>query len=130
VSDFIQVKFTYNNGSPQSLTPAYAPINKLPVDAMSAVRHDSFTRVGQEQFVTERVDRVFDLEFKVVPQAQISDWETFITHAINGGQFEFYPDATSEIHATCHLVDTEWTPKRGGAPGIFTFTLKIRKVVA
>lgn len=120
--------FIYGAG-PTTFTPTYPPVNKMPLDGLRAVRHDSITSDGtSKQSVTERIDAINILDFPFVPQADLAAWNTFLSFALNGGQFKYCPDSTAPGVFTLYtLEDLQWVPKRV-APFMFSFGMNMRKV--
>lgn len=126
---WITPTFSYNGND---FTPTYPAKGKQPITSlgMSAERHDSITTSGLQQSITERVDRVFDLEFQMVPQGDLVDWDAFLAWAILGNQFEYAPDSTDlATFVTCYLVSTA-VPYKYVAYELFSISLSLRVVIA
>lgn len=122
-------KFVYNPGGGDiTLSPTYPPVNKEPVNALEAVRHDSITTSGIQQSVTERVDQVQHLEFKTVPQSDLAAWAAFMKWAVAGGLFYYYPDGTLTGNNGFLLIDTGWSPKRVFFQ-TYSFNIAMRQVL-
>lgn len=121
-------QFSYNGNT---FVPTYSATNKQPIATLGqqAVRHTTITSSGLQQNILERIDRVFDLEFPLVPQADLADWDAFITWAIGGNQFEYAPDVTDpSTFVTCYLQSEEVPYKRVGYL-LFSVTLSLRVVI-
>jgi hypothetical protein len=126
---WIVPQFTYNGVN--TWVPTFPPVNKQPIATIGqeAVRHDSITISGLQQVVTERVDRVFDLDFPLIPQADLAQWDAFISWAIAGNQFTYAPDSNSPgTNVTCILMSTS-IPYKRVAYQLFSITLKCRVVI-
>jgi hypothetical protein len=109
---FVIPKFVYNPGTGNvTLSPTYANVKKPFMDDFEAVRHDSTSSSGVRQSMTERVDRIRPITFESVPWADLPDWENFLAYAIQGGPFEYFPDATLGAFQTFQLVDDKVSPK-------------------
>ena len=124
-------QFNYGSGFATTFNPTYAARQKQPIATLGqvATRHDSITTSGLQQSVTERVDRVFDLEFPFVPQSDLAGWDAFITWAIQGQQFNYIPDSTNTgTFVTCFLMSTEVPYKRVGYQ-LYSVSLKLRVVL-
>ena len=120
--------FSYNGNT---WTPTYPAKGKQPIATLGqeAVRHDSITSSGLQQSITERVDRVFDLDFVMVPQSDLADWDAFISWAILGNQFQYAPDSTDlSTYVTCYLTSTS-VPYKWVDFQLFSISLKLRVVV-
>jgi hypothetical protein len=125
---WITPTFSYNGNT---WTPTYPANNKQPIATLgqAAERHDSITTSGLQQSVIERVDRLFDLDFQVVPQTDLAGWDAFISWAIMGNQFQYAPDSTNlSSYVTCYLMSPE-VPYKRIAFELFAITLKLRVVV-
>lgn len=125
---WITPSFIYNSNT---FTPTFPAQGKQPIATLgqSAVRHDSITTSGLQQNIIERVDRVFDLEFKYVPESDLSGWDAFISWAIQGNQFDYAPDSTAPgTKVTCYLQSTD-VPYKWIAFQLFSISLSLRVVV-
>jgi len=125
-------QFNYGVSFGTAFNPTYAATNKQPIATLGqeATRHDSITVSGLQQSVIERVDRVFDLDFPVVPLSDLAGWDAFISSAIQGQQFQYVPDTLSlGSFVTCYLMSTSVPYKRVGYQ-IFSISLKLRVVLA
>ena len=121
-------KIVYGSG-PTTLNFTFPPVNKPGTDELKAERTDTITSTGLKQSVFERTDTFKTLQMDYVPAADLANWAAFIAYAIEGGEFEYYPDATiSGTHATYTLEDTDWKPQRNFR-GYAKFTLVLRKKI-
>jgi hypothetical protein len=126
MSSWITPKFHYNGNN---FIPTYPPTGKVAVDKQSAVRSDSISSSGLRQSITERIDRVLTLEFPVIPEEDLNDWDAFISWILAAGQFDYYPDSSSGSHNTYQVVDTDLGPERVGYQ-LYKITLNLRRVVS
>lgn len=121
-------QFTYNGNT---FSPTYAAKQKQPIATLGqeATRHDSLTVSGLLQIMYERTDRVFDLDFPVVPQSDLAGWDAFIAWAIQGNQFNYIPDSTIPgTYVTCNLM-SQAVPYKWVAYQLFSVSLKLRVVI-
>jgi hypothetical protein len=111
-----------------TLTFTYPPVNK-PGGSLDreATREDSITLTGLKQSIFVRTDLYWNLQMDFVPIADLPNWEAFIDYALQGNQFDYYPDATLGSHITYTLDDQTWAPKRAFM-GFGKFSLRFRKV--
>lgn len=123
-------KITYNDGAAQTL-PFYLPPIGKPFAWRDAVRHDSVSSGGVKQTAVERVDEFLEINMAFVePTDDIAAWHAFMTWAILGGEFEYFPDADVDVSDTYTLEDTTWKAERAAARQWYKFKLKFRKAVA
>lgn len=125
----ITPKFAYFNGSTiVDFTPSNPAVKKTPqgVGPLVAVRHDSITTSGIKQSVVERIDEFFDLSFEDVPLSDLAGWKAFMTTALTGAQFTYYPDSTDALtYFDYTLENTDWRPKWKSFKN-FSFTMLMR----
>lgn len=122
-------QFTYNGNT---FVPTYAATNKEPIGTLgqSAIRHDSITTSGLQQSILERIDRIFPLNFPVVPEADLAAWDAFLTWALAGNQWQYAPDSTVPLtYVTCYVTNMAVPYKRVGYK-LFSISLNCRVVVA
>ena len=99
-------RFVYDPGTGAvSFTPTYPNMQKPGKDNFEAVRHDSTTSSGIRQSMLERVDRIKPVNFEFVPWSDLSSWEAFLSYAVQGGDFSYYPDSTLTAFQTFQLVE-------------------------
>lgn len=121
-------QFTYNS---TSFTPTYAATKKQPIATLGqqAIRHDSITTSGLQQSVLERIDRVFELNFPVVPVGDLSGWDAFLSWALAGQQFEYAPDSTVPgTYVTCYMTSSS-VPYKFVNYQIFSLSFECRVVL-
>jgi hypothetical protein len=112
-----------------SLLPTYPAVQRPLAQEMEATRQDSITSSGIKQSITERTDFFFTLSFPFVPAADIATWKTFMTWALPGGFFTYYPDSTDPTtHTDYTMEETLWAPKRA-IFGHAAFQFSMRQVV-
>lgn len=112
-----------------NFVPQYPPKGKLAVDALEATRHDSITSAGQKQSVVEHVDNMNAFDFPFVPASDVASWQRFMSFALGGGLFTWYPDSTNlNAFEQYTIEDMGWTPKFA-SPGWYTFSFKVRKAI-
>jgi hypothetical protein len=124
-------KFAYNAGSGVvDLIPTIPPLKKTySIGGLKATRHDSITSSGEKQSVTERIDTIFPLDFPYVPVTDMAAWEAFMSYALTGGYFTFFPDSTNEaVYYEYTLDSMDWTPKFANF-GYFSFSFEMRLYV-
>lgn len=95
---------------------------------MEAQRNDSISLSGLKQSVSWRTDVFHNLQMEAVPIADLPAWRDFMTYALAGGEFSYYPDAALAGFTVYTLEDTKWALSRAYI-GYAKFTLKFRKVV-
>lgn len=127
----ILTKFAWNPGTGNTtFTPTYPPINKEPVNPLSAIRHDSISSDGtNHQVLIERIDQIQTLEFANVPQTDLATWATLMTFLIGGGIVAIHPDSTSGTNAEFICTDSTWTPKKAPGLKMFSFTINFRMLL-
>lgn len=116
-------------GSPAvTLNFTYPPVQKPGTDELVADRQDTESTAGILQTMLKKVVTFRTLQMDFVPQADLANWAAFIGYAIKGGQFDYYPDATSGTHDTWTLADTDWNPAYAFRT-FSKFKIKMRKVI-
>jgi hypothetical protein len=121
-------QFNYGAGFATAFNPTYAATKKepVPLSGMEAVRHDSYTTSGLSQNILERIDRVFPLDFPTVPSGDLGAWDAFISWAIAGGQFQYYPDASNlSVYVVCKMTSLK-VPYKYVAPQTFAISFDCR----
>jgi hypothetical protein len=122
----ITPKIVYDSGGgPVTLIPTYPPVQKPGADELVANRHDSITTTGVKQSINDRTDVFVNLNFAFVPTADLAAWKLFITWAIAGGKFTYYPDNTLGTNADYTLENDTWVAKRVMF-SMYSFTLRLR----
>lgn len=128
----ITPQFSYGAGFATTWVPTYPANDKQPIATLgqSATRHDSITSSGLQQSIVERVDRIFDLDFKNVPQSDLTDWDAFISWAIAGQQFQYAEDSTNpSTFVTCYMTSVD-VPYKRISYQLFSISFSCRVVVA
>ena len=121
---FVIPKIVYNS---VTLSPTYANVKKPFMDDFEAVRHDSITSSGIRQSMVERVDRIRPVTFESIPWDDLPAWEAFFAYAVEGGSFEYFPDATKPDFQIFELVDDKVSPKYS-AFGLSSVSFSMRLV--
>jgi len=105
------------------------PPTKVPAYSCGAVRHDNVASSGVRESVLERIDNFCDLDLEWVGVgADVQGWAQFMTYALQGGVFSYYPDSSQTAFINYWLEDTNWTAAYKAA-GQYSFHLKFRQVV-
>lgn len=122
-------KFAYNTGAGiVDFTPTNPAVKKTPqgVGPLVASRHDSITTSGIKQSVFDRIDEFLELSFEDVPETDLASWKAFMSWALTGAQFTYYPDATDLLtYFDYTLENTDWRPKWKSWKN-YAFTLNMR----
>jgi hypothetical protein len=144
----IYPQITWPASAPTStLTFTYPPIQKPgPYGVMDqeAVGSVSISMSGKRQVMYLRTDQFFHLIFNsTVPWADMTNWQTFIQYAIQGGSFLYYPDHTGTAYdeytlddaggsprnpTTANYATPAWNPTMGDRQ-MSSFQLVLRKVI-
>ena len=123
-----KIVYTPAGGSEQTLTFAFPP-QQQPACFKSAVRHDNVSTAGIRESVLERTDDFLELSLPWIRAgSDLAAWQAFLDHALPGASFTYYPDAGQATFANYLLEDTE-TKLEWKTPGVYTITLKLRKLV-
>jgi hypothetical protein len=119
----------YNPGTGPVTVQFQRPARQLPAYDYKATRHDNIASSGVRESVLERVDSFLTFEMEWVGiGSDVATWNSFMTFALSGGQFSFYPDASLPAFTNYWLEDTDWVAAYK-SPGQYTFKLKFRQVV-
>jgi len=76
-----------------TLTFRYPPRFK-PSYADESIRHDNVASSGVKEVIYERTDDFIEFDMEWILAADRSAWQAFLAYALQGGAFDFYPDAT------------------------------------
>lgn len=115
-------------GSEQTLTFAFPP-RQQPAYFRNAVRHDNVSTAGVRESVLERTEEFLELSLPWIRAgADLAAWQAFLDQALTGAPFSYYPDASQPAFGNYLLEDTE-TKLEWRTPGVYTITLKLRKLV-
>ncbi len=105
------------------------PPRRVPAYSAVAVRHDNVASSGVRESVLERIDNFLDLDMEWVGVgSDVQAWAQFMSYALQGGVFAYYPDSSQDSFANYWLEDTNWTAAYKAA-GQYGFHLKFRQVV-
>jgi hypothetical protein len=122
------IVYPYGTGS-ATLT-FLRPPTKVPAYSSTAVRHDNVASSGVRESVLERIDNFLDLDLEWVGiGSDVQAWAQFMSYALQGGVFAYYPDSSQSSFANYWLEDTNWTAAYKAA-GQYSFHLKFRQVVS
>jgi len=117
-------------GSPAATLTFQRPARKVPAYNMDAVRHDNLASSGVREAILERVDNLLALEMEYVGiGSDVQAWQAFMSWALAGNLFAYYPDASQASFTNYWLEDTNWTAAYK-APGQYGFKLKFRQVIS
>ena len=106
------VKIVYNPGSGDvTLTSVRGP-NNFQCAYRSRV-HDNLATSGFRERVFEASDMVISFTMPaMVVDGDLPDWCAFMTFALAGGQFDFYPNSALSDHYHCVSEDEGFAPAR------------------
>lgn len=94
-----------------------------------ATRHDNLSTAGVKEVVVERVDDFLELTMEYVSLgSSVAAWAAFMAEALQGAQFNYFPDAALGDVTSYTLEDTDFVAEYK-AVGEYTFKVKFRKVV-
>ncbi len=124
-----KIIYTPAGGTEQTLNFTRPP-RQQPGYQKVAVRHDNVSTAGIRESVLERLDEFleFSLEW-IQPGTDLDNWRAFLDHALTGAPFAYYSDAASPSFTNYLLEDME-TKIQYKAPGAYSLTLKMRKVIS
>ncbi|PYV31442.1 MAG: hypothetical protein DMG22_16905 [Acidobacteria bacterium] len=122
-------KIVYNPGTGATTLTFLRPPRKLPAYFGVARRHDNVASSGVRETVLERIDNFLEFEMEWVGiGADVQAWASFMAYALEGGSFQYYPDASLASFTNYWLEDTTWNSAYK-SPGQYTFKVKFRQVV-
>ena len=102
---------------------------RVPAYSAMAVRHDNVASSGVRESVLERIDNYLDLDLEWVGiGGDVAAWAQFMSYALQGGAFTYYPDSSKPSFSNYWLEDTNWTAAYKAA-GQYSFHVKFRQVV-
>ena len=120
-------KIVYNPGTGAATLEFLRPPRRVPAYSQVAARHDNLAASGVRESVVERVDNFLEFEMEWVGLgADVQAWGSFMDYALQGGPFEYYPDASIINFTSYVLEDTTWDAAYKG-PGQYTFRVKFRQ---
>ena len=121
-------KIIYPSGGGNTLNFVYPP-RKVPYREYAAVRHDNMSSAGVRETVFERTDTFLEFEMEYVKiGGDVGNWDGFMQSALQGNNFDYYPDATQGAFTTYVLENTDWNAAFKQL-GMYTFKLKFRQYV-
>ena len=122
-------KIVYDTGTgPVTLNFLRQP-RRVPAYDFVATRHDNVASSGVREAITERVDQFLELDMEYVAAgADVTAWAAFMSYALHGGPFSYYPDSSLSSFTNYWLEETDWLADFKQA-GQYTFKLKFRQVV-
>jgi hypothetical protein len=95
-----------------------------------SVRHDNIASSGVREAIFERIDTFLNFTMEWVGiGADVEAWNAFMSYALEGGQFQYFPDGSQPAYANYWLEDTNWKAAYK-SPAQYTFKMKWRLVVA
>lgn len=119
----------YDPGNGPTTLSFERPPRRVPVYMYEATRHDNVASSGVRESVTERIDQFLQFEMEYVGAGpDVSNWGAFMSYALRGGQFSYYPDSSQTSFTNFWLEDTNWTADYKSAAQ-YSFRLKLRQVV-
>lgn len=123
-------KITWNDGAGHVGTVLFQlPPTSKPYTSKAATRTDTFSTSGVKQSVWLRTDELMPIVMQLVQVGDdIAAFDAFMTYALEGGDFSWYPDADVNTSALYTLDDTSWKPEFACFQN-FKFTLNLRKEV-
>jgi hypothetical protein len=124
-------KITWNDGAGHCGTVLFQlPPVQHPYVWVEAVRTDKVSTAGVKQSCWFRNDEFFDLNLQAVQLGdEIASFDGFMRNcALQGGEFNYYPDADINQFTTYTLEGTTWKPAFMCFQ-YFKFQLQLRKVV-
>lgn len=118
-------KIVYPSGGGATLNFIRQPI-EVSAFEYEEVRHDNLSSAGVRESVSERIDQfyTFTMPWQTIG-ADINAWATFMAYALQGGPFDYYPDATINVSYVYLLDDTNWTAAYRSL-GLYSFKFRMR----
>jgi hypothetical protein len=123
-------KITWNDGiNPPGTVLFQLPPTSKPFKSLTATRTDVYSTAGVKQSVWLRTDRLMPILMNYVQVGDdIAAFDAFMEWALEGGQFNWFPDADIDNSFLYTLEDTTWKPEFAILQ-YYKFTLNFRKVV-
>ena len=91
------------------------------------LRHDNLSSAGVRETVFERLDKFLELNMDVVVDGDdLANWERFMSYALMGGNFLYFPDSNGTESIDCLLEDTKWEAAYR-SPGHKKFSIRLRQ---
>jgi hypothetical protein len=122
-------KIIYDPGSGAVTLQFLRPNRRVSAGNLEALRHDNIASSGVKEAVHERTDEFLEFEMEWVGiGADEAAWRAFMDFALQGGEFDYYPDADLGSSAAYTLEDHAYN-SAWKTPGQYTFKTKFRKKV-
>jgi len=122
-------KIVYDPGTGPTTLNFLRPPRTVPAYEYIATRHDNVASSGVRESIIERVDQFLEFTMEhVALGSDVAAWSAFMTYALRGGQFSYYPDSSQSAFTNYGLEDTDWKAEYKYA-GQYTFKAKFRQVV-
>lgn len=122
-------KIVYNPGSGSVTLAFLRPARKVPYAWQTAQRTDTLSTAGVKQSILKRLENFLEFEMEWIARGADADaWVAFMSYALTGGQFDYYPDASLTGHTTYTLEETDFNLAYK-APGQHRYKMKFRAVV-
>jgi hypothetical protein len=119
----------YNPGIGNVTLAFMYPPKNVTAFNMDAVVHDNISSAGVRERIIERIDNFLELDMPAVAiGSDLTNWQTFFSFALAGGQFAYYPDSSQSSFTNYWLEDVKEVAAYKH-PGIYNFKLKFRQVV-
>jgi hypothetical protein len=87
----------------------------------AATVHDNVSTSGVRERVIERIPLLISFTMPAMRvDDDLADWGAFAVWALQGGEFDFYPNQSlATVYWTCISLDEEWAPARVAA-GVYS----------
>lgn len=130
-------KIRWPAGGANNLIFAFEPI-RVPGFDRAAEREDALSTGGVKQSILIRKDEFLRLNVTLVPEGtsaaagELGAWDDFMkNHALDGKEFDFFPDKDQAGFTVYTLEDTTWRPQLQvrGPTRRFEFQVTFRKKV-
>ncbi len=94
-----------------------------------ASRHDNTSSYGIRESIYERSETFANIEMDtVLSGTDVTNWQTFMAYALQGGQFYYYLDASLPAKTAYTLEGTDFDAAWKSV-GMYTFKLVFRAVI-
>jgi len=124
-----KITYTAIGGSSPSTLSFLRPPRFVAAYNRLATRHDNISTAGVKEVLVERVDNFLEITLEwVAIGSDVNAWDTFMQNAVQGVQFNYFPDATQAAYTTYTLEDTTWKAEYKQL-GQYTFKLLFRAVI-
>lgn len=100
-------KIVYPSGGGTTLT-FQVPPRFVPSWAKAAIRTDSISTAGVKQVILQRIEDFLEFTMEWIAAGSDRDaWKSFLDYALQGGNFDYYPDASQGGHTTYTLENQD-----------------------